>query len=88
MHTHILRSLLSLTALACALSACGGTDATGMNAPVQSAAATHVVDISVDPASVGKTPLPDCADQACAGLRIIDGNAEAYRLDAMRRAGS
>lgn len=33
-------------------------------------------------------PAPDCAAEACAGLRIIDGNAEAYRIDAMRRAAA
>lgn len=31
-------------------------------------------------------PTPDCAAEGCASLRIIDGNAEAYRIDAMRRA--
>ncbi|QNA88439.1 hypothetical protein G4G28_07945 [Massilia sp. Dwa41.01b] len=31
---------------------------------------------------------PTAPTRPCAGLRIIDGNAEAYRLDAMRRAGS
>ena len=41
---------------------------------------------AVDPAAVGQTPAPDCAADGCADLRIIDGNAEAFRLDAMRRA--
>jgi hypothetical protein len=40
---------------------------------------------AVMPAS-GQQPLPDCHPEGCAGLRIIDGNAEAYRIDAMRRA--
>jgi hypothetical protein len=31
-------------------------------------------------------PQPDCAPEGCKGLRIIDGNAEAFRLDAMKRA--
>ena len=31
-------------------------------------------------------PAPDCAAEGCAGLRIIDGNAEAWRIDAQRRA--
>lgn len=81
------RTLLSISALAATLSACGGT--TGVDvpaAPVQTAAATKVVDLSVDPAAVGQTPAPDCAADGCAGLRIIDGNAEAFRIDAMRRA--
>ncbi|SFD06872.1 hypothetical protein [Massilia yuzhufengensis] len=33
-------------------------------------------------------PAPDCAADGCAGLRIIDGNAEAFRVDAMRRAAT
>lgn len=33
-------------------------------------------------------PAPDCAAEGCTSLRIIDGNAEAYRLDAMRRASA
>jgi len=79
-----------MSLLAAALSACGAgavdsaTATAGM--PVQTAAATRSVDLSIDPAAVGHTPAPDCADQGCADLRIIDGNAEAYRLDAMRRA--
>lgn len=31
-------------------------------------------------------PAPDCAAEGCSGLRIIDGNAEAWRIDAQRRA--
>jgi hypothetical protein len=33
-------------------------------------------------------PLPDCAADGCKSLRIIDGNAEAYRYDAQRRAAA
>ena len=33
-------------------------------------------------------PAPDCAAEGCRSLRIIDGNAEAYRIDAMRRAAA
>ncbi|MFN3789980.1 hypothetical protein [Massilia sp.] len=33
-------------------------------------------------------PVPDCAAEGCASLRIIDGNAEAFRIDAMRRAAA
>lgn len=33
-------------------------------------------------------PAPDCAAEGCASLRVIDGNAEAYRIDAMRRAAA
>ena len=76
MTTRFLRSFC-VTFLAATLCACGGTDYSGdgAGASLQTAAATHAVDVSIDPASVGKTPEPDCADQACAGLRIIDGNA-------------
>ena len=34
----------------------------------------------------GTMPVADCAPEDCAGLRIIDGNAEAWRIDAARRA--
>ncbi|THC44880.1 hypothetical protein C2862_07185 [Massilia sp. Mn16-1_5] len=96
MKTSRLTALFSMTLIA-ALTACGGTAPEGalptaqsaavQSAPVQSAAVTRVVDLSVDPAAVGQTPAPDCAAENCAGLRIIDGNAEAFRIDAMRRAG-
>ena len=95
MYTHPIRTILAASFFAVVLSACGGTaadttDTTGT--PLQTAAAsmtapaTHAVDLSVDPAAVGQTPAPDCAADNCAGLRIIDGNAEAFRIDAMRRA--
>lgn len=97
MNTSRLLSLFSMTVIAAALGACGGSAPDGalpaaqsaavQSAPVQSAAVTRVVDLSVDPASVGQTPAPDCAAEHCSGLRIIDGNAEAFRIDAMRRAG-
>ena len=43
---------------------------------------------AVAPATGPNNPTPDCAAEGCASLRIIDGNAEAYRVDAMRRAGA
>lgn len=64
-------SALILTSL---LVACGGNDPA--HAPVHTAAATVV------PAS---SPAPDCAAEGCASLRIIDGNAEAWRIDAAHR---
>ena len=81
------RTLLSLPLIALALSACGGAaDPLADSAPAQTAAVVHVVDLSADPSASGKHPAPDCAPEGCQGLRIIDGNAEAFRIDAMRRA--
>lgn len=82
-----LRTLFSMVLVAAAVGACGGTAPEDVVPAVQSAAVSSVVDLSIDPAATGRTPLPDCADQNCSGLRIIDGNAEAFRIDAMRRAG-
>ncbi|HBZ06867.1 MAG TPA: hypothetical protein DEP03_10990 [Massilia sp.] len=86
MNTLRLRNLLGISLIAAALCACGGADLDTPAMPVETAATTTVVDLSVDPASVGQTPAPDCAAEGCAGLRIIDGNAEAFRIDAMRGA--
>ena len=85
-------SILTVTVLAL-LTACGGADLpaetatprlaqAGLHGP--STASMKTV-LAVTPAS-GQQPLPDCHPEGCAGLRIIDGNAEAYRIDAMRRA--
>jgi hypothetical protein len=88
MKTFSLPRLLSITLIAAALSACGGSAPENAIPAVQTAAAaTKVVDLSIDPAAAGQMPAPDCADQNCSGLRVIDGNAEAFRIDAMRRAG-
>jgi hypothetical protein len=40
------------------------------------------VDATANAAANAVTPAPDCAAEGCSGLRIIDGNAEAYRADA------
>lgn len=84
---------LFLTSL---LAACGGQY--GTEPPVQTAAATISADalplatIVAPPAPAIATvasatmPAPDCAAEGCASLRIIDGNAEAWRIDAGRRA--
>ena len=85
MNTQRLRNFLSISLIAATLCACGGASNDIPAAPAQTAAATTVVDLSVDPASVGQSPAPDCAADGCAGLRIIDGNAEAFRLDIQRR---
>lgn len=41
---------------------------------------------AVAAASGPNNPTPDCAAEGCGSLRIIDGNAEAWRIDAQRRA--
>lgn len=55
-------------------------------------AAAAPAAVSTGPAVAAATgphnPTPDCAVEGCASLRIIDGNAEAYRIDAMRRAAA
>jgi hypothetical protein len=71
MNASHIRSVLG-TALVALLAACGG--ASHDSAPDQ--AAPLMVNM----------PAADCEPQACKGLRIIDGNAEAFRLDAQRRA--
>ena len=93
MKLHALRSILTVSILAL-VTACGGADLSA-DAAVQSASpmassgpATAAVHISVAAmAPTAGQPLPDCQPEQCAGLRIIDGNAEAFRIDAMRRAG-
>lgn len=61
------------------------------DAPSATAAASSAA-VSTGPAVAAATgpnnPAPDCAAQGCRSLRIIDGNAEAYRIDAMRRAAA
>ena len=59
--------------------------ATAATAPVAATAATGP---AAAPASGPNNPTPDCAAEGCGSLRIIDGNAEAYRIDAMRRAAA
>ncbi|MEH6437228.1 hypothetical protein [Massilia sp. DD77] len=39
----------------------------------------------VAPVVSANMPAPDCAAEGCGSLRIIDGNAEAFRIDAQRR---
>jgi hypothetical protein len=86
----IIMKLLSIhtvvvTALAALLSACGGQ--ADSNPPLQTAALMQTVAVPGQQAA-GGNPTPDCAPENCQGLRIIDGNAEAYRLDAQRRAAA
>ena len=62
-----------------------GVPATGTGTGAAQAAATGP---AVAAATGPNNPTPDCAAEGCASLRIIDGNAEAYRIDAMRRAAA
>ena len=88
-----MKFLTSLTAISLAvlLTACGGTDpdngtsfgTTGVMV-VQAAGSTG--NGAGQPAPSATEPQPDCAPEGCNGLRIIDANAEAYRMDAMKRA--
>jgi hypothetical protein len=61
-------------------------------AAATTAAAPAATTASTGPAVAAATgpnnPAPDCAAEGCTSLRIIDGNAEAYRVDAMRRAAA
>lgn len=95
---------VSIIALSALLTACGAgqqdTQTAIQYAPmqlaatVQSPAAASASGTSAGSAGMVATatgpnsPTPDCAAEGCASLRIIDGNAEAYRIDAMRRAAA
>ena len=86
MKLHALRSVAAF-ALAALLAACGGGQ---VDQPTQIAAAVVSSSGAGGGAKVvaASMPAPDCAADGCKGLRIIDGNAEAYRYDAMRRAAA
>ena len=74
--------ILSTIALTTLLTACGaGQQDTAM--PTQLAAT--VTSVPAATTTSAAMPAPDCAAEGCSGLRIIDGNAEAFRIDAMRR---
>ena len=91
-----LRSAAAATLLSL-LTACGGSDHDA-GAPLADSAtlARPVMDASTStedqvatvqpPPSNEQVPTPDCQPENCQGLRIIDGNAEAYRFDAMSRS--
>jgi hypothetical protein len=84
----VLRTAFGLT-LAALLAACGASTTTDQ--PTQTAALVQTLNGTAQPVTMVATatmPAPDCADQGCRGLRIIDANAEAYRYDAMRRAAT
>ena len=91
MQNCLLRSILAVI-LTAVLTACGGdfpadatSDTTALLGNVLPA--TEAVKVAAGPMPVASgQPVPDCQPEHCAGLRIIDGNAEAFRFDAMRRA--
>jgi hypothetical protein len=89
-------------ALAALLAACGGSPSdqevltaasmqtgvttTAVAGGVSAALATPSANTSAPTVIAANSPAPDCAADGCSSLRIIDGNAEAWRYDAMRRA--
>ncbi|TFW34281.1 hypothetical protein [Massilia horti] len=77
MTTQSFRTLLAFS-FTVALTACGGATDSAPDAPRFAAA--------VQTKAAADEPQPDCAPERCSGLRIIDGNAEAYRLQAQQRA--
>ena len=89
MKQNLIRSAFALT-VTVLLAACGaGNTATqptataGLVETATGATAQPVINVAT-----ATMPAPDCAAQGCNGLRIIDGNAEAYRYDALRRAAA
>jgi hypothetical protein len=84
MKIHAIRSISAL-ALAAVLAACGGGQASQIDQPAMTAVAMQSSSAAQVSAAM---PAPDCAADGCKGLRIIDGNAEASRYDAMRRAAA
>lgn len=90
-------SLRTLAAIATAalLTACGAGNQEIQAAQTASISASSA--LMADTATVASTgapvapvvsanmPVPDCAAEGCGSLRIIDGNAEAFRIDAQRR---
>ena len=88
--------IASALSLALLLTACGGQqDFQGSTLASTTVSASTIVASSASPAVAtapattavaANLPQPDCAAEGCAGLRIIDGNAETWRIDAARRA--
>jgi hypothetical protein len=87
------RSILALSvglSLSALLGACGAgdlaADAASRDATLAltSGPATAAVKVGNIPPPAAGQPVPDCQPENCAGLRIIDGNAEAWRVDSQR----
>jgi hypothetical protein len=102
MTLHAIRSVSAL-GLAVLLAACGGGGQADQPAPTAMAvqpgsgalagaqAGTPAADQTgapLAPRVAANMPVPDCAAEGCKSLRIIDGNAEAYRYEALRRAAA
>ena len=89
-------SLRTIAALATAalLTACGAgqqesqaiqSQTAAVSASSTAVAAVPSTGAPVAPRVAANMPAPDCAAEGCSSLRIIDGNAEAFRLDIQRR---
>lgn len=74
-------SLAASTTSASAIEASPAAAGTGTAAAPADAVSAPVVTLAA-----ANMPQPDCAPEGCNSLRIIDGNAEAWRIDAARRA--
>lgn len=87
-------SILASLAFAALLSACGGdnvqiavpgAEATAQAAPAGPDAAAPAPAYMASQVASASMPQPDCVADGCKGLRIIDGNAEAFRYQAMQQ---
>lgn len=74
-------NLAAATTSASAIEASPSAAGTGATA-----APAEAVSAPVALLAAANMPQPDCAPEGCNSLRIIDGNAEAWRIDAARRA--
>jgi hypothetical protein len=65
-----------------------GTQAVVAQAPASQlpAARAMAAQTAATAQAASGEPQPDCAPQGCKSLRIIDANAEMYRLEAQRSA--
>jgi len=95
---HFRLSILASLTLAAVLSACGGDNvqiATPSAEPMAQAApagpagsdtAATAPTYTASQVASASMPQPDCVADSCKSLRIIDGNAEAFRYQAMQQA--
>jgi hypothetical protein len=71
-----------------AIAAAQGAAPAGASNAGTSAAAMAAANPTANAAIAAQGPQPDCAPEGCRGLRIIDANAEEYRLKAQRLAAA